>query len=170
VSAIAGPLAVAVGIVAHYDAQQRVFIHEADLALTEDVSRFWADRGLSNGYFVGRVTVAGLPEGRYYTERPDITMAYGKAVPPSAFDNEFSWRGFLAYRGMRSAELETAYKNSIDATEALCARQGLHCVLAIRAGLIPRCIEHPDYVQDSTGRRVLHVLSERLSVVCARSR
>jgi hypothetical protein len=171
VSAIAAALAVAVGVVAHHDAQQRVFIHEADLALTEEISRFWADRGtLSNGYFVGRVTVPGLPEGQYYTEPPDVTTAYGKTVPTSAFDNEFSWRGFLAFRGMRSAELETAYENSLDATEALCARQNLHCVLALRAGLIRRCIEHPDYIQDSTGRRVLHVLSERLSVVCARSR
>ena len=171
VSAIAATLAVAVGIVAHHDAQQRVFIHEADWALTEDISRFWADRGiLSNDYFVGRITVPGLPEGQYYTEPPDLTIAYRKAVPASAFDNEFSWRGFLAYRGMRSAELETAYGNSIEATEALCARQGLHCVLALRAGLIRRCIEHPDYIQDSTGRRVLHVLSERLSVVCAPSR
>jgi hypothetical protein len=170
VSTIAAALTVAVGIVAHHDAQQRVLINEADWALTKDISRFWAERGtLSNDYFVGRVTVPGLPEGPYYTEPPDLTSAYVKAVPSSAFDNEFSWRGFLAYRGIRSAELDTAYGNSIEATEALCARQGLHCVLALRADLIRRCIEHPDYIQDNTGRRVVHVLSERLSVVCARS-
>src|SRR5262249_47399747 len=50
-----------------------------------------------------------------------------------------------------------------------CAHVSLHCVLTLRAGLILHCIEHPDYIQESTGRRVLHVLSERLSVVCARS-
>ena len=116
-----------------------------------------------------RVTVSGLPEGRYYTEPPDVTTAYRKSVPGSAFDNEFAWRGYLAYHGMRSAELETAYENSIETTEALCARRGLHCALALRAGLVRRCIDHPDYMQERTGRRVLHVLSEHLSVVCARS-
>ena len=69
---------------------------------------------------------------------------------------------------MRSTELETAYGNSIEATEALCVRRGLHCVLTLRTRLLRRCIEHPDYMQDNTGRRVVHVLSERLSVVCAR--
>jgi hypothetical protein len=65
-SAIAAALAVTVGVVAHHDAQQRVLIHEADLALTENISRFWTDRGtLSNDYFVGRVTVPGLAEGPY---------------------------------------------------------------------------------------------------------
>jgi UDP-glucose 4-epimerase len=37
-----------------------------------------------------------------------------------------------------------SYGNSIEAAEALCARQGLHCVLELRADLIRRCIEHPD--------------------------
>jgi hypothetical protein len=95
------------------------------------------------------VTVPGLPEGPYYTEPPDLTSAYVKAVPSSAFDTWFAWRGFLAYHGMRSAEVRS--------------------VLALRAGLIRRCIEHPDYIQDNTGRRVVHVLSKRLSVVCVRS-
>ena len=169
ISSIAATLVVLVGIVAHHDAEQRVVIHEADLTLIESIRRVWADRGMSSDdYLVGRVTIPGLPEGRYYTEPPDITTSYHKSVPPSAFDHEFSWRGFLAYGGIRSAELETAYGNSIEATEALCARLGLHCALTLRAGLIRRCIEQPDYIQDVTGRRVLHVFSERLSVVCAR--
>jgi len=113
------------------------------------------------------VTVPGLPEGPYYTEPPDLTSAYIKAVPSSAFDNEFSWRGFLAYRRIRSAELDTAYGNSIEATEALCARQGLHGVLALRADLIRHRASRLYTGQSRAG--VVHVLSERLSVVCARS-
>src|SRR5262249_51382484 len=72
----------------------------------DSISVAAADRGISsNEYFVGRVTVPGLPEGRCYAKSPDITTAYARSVPASAFDNEFSWRGFLAYRGMHSAEL-----------------------------------------------------------------
>ena len=142
---------------------------ESDLVLTEDIIRSWADRGiLSSDFFVGRVTVSGLPEGSYYTEPPDLTTAYRKTVQPSAFDNEFSWRSFLSYRGMRSAELQTAYGNSITATQALCVHQGLHCLLELRDELIRRCTERPDYIQAWTGRRVVHILSEHLSVVCAR--
>jgi hypothetical protein len=35
----------------------------------------------SNDYFIGRLTVPGLPEGPYYTEPPDLTRAYDKQVP-----------------------------------------------------------------------------------------
>jgi hypothetical protein len=38
----------------------------------------------------------------------------------------------------------------------------VHCVLALRADVLRRCIEDPDYIQDNTGRRVVHVLSEPL--------
>jgi hypothetical protein len=165
---IAAVLAIVVGIVAHYDALQRVFIYKADLALTDDVSNFWEKHGISKKYFfVGRVTVPHLPLGTYYTRPPDITKSYQKTVTGSAFDNEFSWRGFLAFRGLHSAELESVYHNSIEKTKAICMHRGLHCALTLRRQLVRRCMENPDYVQHDTGRRVVHVLSEHISAVCS---
>jgi hypothetical protein len=67
----------------------------------------------------------------------------------------------IAGDGMR--ELHRSYRDIV-------RTRGPALRLELRADLVQHSIERSDYVQDRTGRRMLDVLSERLSVVCARSR
>lgn len=147
------------------EARLRAFENQADSGLADTIAGYWLARGLDkNDYSVGVITGLGLP-----TNIPDehkrasqLSVAYGQRGVTSAFLHDFSWRGFLMLHDFKTIEVNDVEEGISEA----CARQLKHCRPYLKEHFSARCKDSPDFTHPGNGLRLVHEVTEKVTVVC----